>query len=116
MIDKLAEELFTAAVTDIRVLAAGGADGDVQRTRDAENAGQAKEHRVLDALHLRRWDNWDKDLETVDGGYFRVSHLPHLLLADHATFDLLVFAVPKVGIDYDLRDKELINRGAFLEA
>lgn len=53
LIDKLAEEFLAAAVTDIRVLATGGADGDVQRTRDAKNAGQAEEHGVLDALHLR---------------------------------------------------------------
>lgn len=51
MVDKLAEELLAAAVTDIRVLVAGGAGSDVQRTRDAKNAGQAEEHGALDALH-----------------------------------------------------------------
>ena len=54
--------------------------------------------------------------ETADGGYFRVDHLPHLLIADHATFDLLVLAVPEIGIDQDLRDKELVDGCAFLEA
>ena len=49
MVNKLAEELFTAAVTDIRVLATSGADGDVQRTRDAEDAGQTEE---LDGLNV----------------------------------------------------------------
>ena len=44
LINKFTEELLTAAVTDIRVLATGGADGDVQRTRDAEDAGQTEEH------------------------------------------------------------------------
>lgn len=53
LINKLAEELLTAAVTDIRVLAIGGPNGDVQRTRDAEDAGQTEEHRVLDILHFR---------------------------------------------------------------
>ena len=52
LIDKLAEELFTAAVTDIRVLATGGTYGDVQRTRDAEDAGQTEEHGVLYLLYL----------------------------------------------------------------
>ena len=53
MVDKLAEELFAAAVTDFRVLATGGADSDVQRTRDAEDAGQKEEHGVLYLLHFR---------------------------------------------------------------
>jgi len=47
LVNKFAEELFTASVTDIRVLATGGTDGDVQRTRDTEDAGQAEEHGVL---------------------------------------------------------------------
>ena len=33
MVNKFAEELLAAAVTDIRVLVAGGTNGDVQRTR-----------------------------------------------------------------------------------
>lgn len=49
LIDKFTEELFTAAVTDIRVLTTSGADGDVQRTRDTENAGQTEE---LDGLNV----------------------------------------------------------------
>ena len=39
-------------MTDIRVLVAGGTNGDVLRTRDAEDAGQAEEHGVLDLLYL----------------------------------------------------------------
>lgn len=53
MVNKFAEELLAAAVTDIRVLVAGGTDGDVQRTRDAEDAGQTEEHGVLNLLHFR---------------------------------------------------------------
>lgn len=52
LVDELAEELLAAAVTDIRVLAAGGTNGDIHRTRDAEDAGQTEEHRVLDLLYL----------------------------------------------------------------
>lgn len=52
LVNKLAEELFTATMTDIRVLATSGADGDVQRARDAENAGQTEEHGALDLLYL----------------------------------------------------------------
>ena len=54
LINKFTEELLTAAVTDIRILTTGGACRDVQRTRDAENAGQAEKHGVLDILHLCR--------------------------------------------------------------
>lgn len=53
LINKLAEELFTAAVTDIGVLVAGGTNGDVQRTRYAKNAGQTEVHGVLYLLYLR---------------------------------------------------------------
>lgn len=52
LVDKLAEKLFAAAVTDIRILTTGGACRDVQRTMDAENAGQAEEHGVLDILGM----------------------------------------------------------------
>jgi len=52
LINKFTEELLTAAMTDIRVLTTGGADGDVQRTRDAEDVGQTEEHGVLDILHF----------------------------------------------------------------
>ena len=43
LINKLAEELFTAAVTDIRALAGGRADGRVWWTLDMEGAGRTEE-------------------------------------------------------------------------
>ena len=44
LVNKLAEELFTAAVTDIRVLAGGRADGGVWWTLDVDGVGQTEEH------------------------------------------------------------------------